>query len=226
LSPPSPRPRWLARFDRASIALCAICWLIALHRVGPALGEAPSPTAIGLGTICGYLLADLISGTVHWIADRFFDPQTPILGPALIAPFREHHADARAMTRHDFFEISGNNGLATIPLAGLLLLMPPPVSAGAQGLTALLACFGLAIVGTNQIHCWAHRVRAPRAVRWLQRSGLILSPEGHAHHHREAHDSAYCVTSGWLNPVLDRSRFFARIEARIASRRISTQGQI
>jgi ubiquitin-conjugating enzyme E2 variant len=199
---------------------------MAMLRVGPTLIDTPAWIALALGAICGYLLADLFSGTVHWIADRFFDPRTPILGPALIAPFREHHADALAMTRHDFFEISGNNGLATIPLAGGLLLMPLPTSCWAQGFTAALACFGLSIVVTNQIHCWAHRTHAPRAIRLLQRFGLILSPERHAIHHRESHDRAYCVTSGWLNPLLDRTRFFAHIEQRIASHRDSTEGRI
>jgi len=226
LSSPSPRPLWLYVLDRSSIALCALVWAMALLRVGPAIADAPAWTALVLGAICGYLVADLVSGTVHWVADRFFDPGTPILGPALIVPFREHHADPLAMTRHDFFEISGNNGLATIPLAGALLLMPVPTSWWGQAIAAVLACFGLSVVVANQIHCWAHRTQAPRAIRLLQRIGLVLSPARHAIHHRDTHDRAYCVTSGWLNPLLDRTRFFARLEERIASRRAAPHGRI
>ncbi|HKK49945.1 MAG TPA: fatty acid desaturase CarF family protein, partial [Myxococcota bacterium] len=64
---------------------------------------------------------------------------------------------------------------------------------------------------TNQLHGWAHRADPPAAVRRLQAWGWILSPQRHALHHRH-HDRAYCVTSGWLNPWLDRMRFFPTLE--------------
>jgi ubiquitin-conjugating enzyme E2 variant len=51
----------------------------------------------------------------------------------------------------------------------------------------------------------------PPVVQRLQRWGLILSQERHALHHAD-HQRAFCVTSGWLNPLLDRIRFFPRIE--------------
>jgi hypothetical protein len=45
----------------------------------------------------------------------------------------------------------------------------------------------------------------------LQRSGLILGPEHHQRHHTAPFNTYYCITSGWLNPLLARSRFFERI---------------
>ena len=65
---------------------------------------------------------------------------------------------------------------------------------------------------TNQVHKWAHQRRPPAAVRLMQRAGLILSREHHATHHRAPHTRAYCITSGWLNPLLDAIRFFAAAE--------------
>ncbi len=212
LTPTEKRPLWLARLDRWSIALCALAWLLAMLHVAPAFSDPLAWLPIAIGVLAGYLLADLLSGTVHRLADRFFDPRTPILGPALIAPFREHHADALAMTRHDFFEVSGNNGLATIPLAIAVFVLPPPTSLLTQLLAAGTISLGLSIVATNQFHCWAHVAVPPRWVRPLQNWGLILSPKRHDLHHRPEHDRAYCVTSGWLNPVLDRYRVFARLE--------------
>lgn len=214
------RPRWLFVLDRVSVAACLATWSAAVVHLAPAFANVlPFPSTILvtlLGIIAGYLLADFVSGSVHWIADRYFDPETPILGPALIAPFREHHEDALAMTRHDFFEVSGNNGLATIPLAlGLLLQSPPESGAGLFAVSSVLS-LGLFVVATNQFHCWAHVKTPPRFAGVLQRAGLILSPNHHAAHHRGLHDRAYCVTSGWLNPLLDRIQFFRKLDLLIA----------
>src|SRR5690606_8054390 len=71
------------------------------------------------------------------------------------------------------------------------------------------SAFVLGVLMTNQIHKWAHAPhRAPAAVRFLQRAGIILPPGHHLRHHRNAHDRAFCITTGWLNPVMDRGRFY------------------
>jgi len=49
--------------------------------------------------------------------------------------------------------------------------------------------------------------------------GLILTPERPARHHRGDHDRSYCVTSGWLNPLLDQLRIFEHIESIVSPRR-------
>ena len=72
-----------------------------------------------------------------------------------------------------------------------------------------------ASMATNQFHMWAHATSVPASVRWLQRLGLVLSPERHARHHCGEFDRSYCMTSGWLNPLLDRIDLFGRIERRI-----------
>jgi Lipid desaturase domain len=208
------RPRWLALLDRMSVGVCSIVWGAAILRSAPAFLDLDLALgfALSVGVIAGYFMADLLSGTVHWLADRYFDPRTPFLGPALIAPFREHHADPMAMTRHDFFEISGNNSLTTIPLALGLLLLPVPSSLVAKGFTTCVVSLAFSIIATNQFHCWAHVASPPAIVDRLQRFGLILSPEQHAVHHEGSHDRSYCVTNGWMNPLLDRQRAFTRLE--------------
>ncbi len=205
-------PRTKAIVDRGSVALFGLAFAYALYALAPGLASVDLVTAAPVALLLAYLLADFLAGTVHWLADRYFDPQTPFLGPMLIAPFREHHVDPASIGRHDFFEVTGNNALVSTPVVVAVAQLPQPEDWAGR----FLALFGLGLalwlVATNLFHGWAHADRPPAMARRLQDWGVILSPTRHARHHRDAHDRAYCVTSGWLNPLLDRTRFFARLE--------------
>jgi hypothetical protein len=217
---------WKAYVDRVSVVAFIIAWTLMFVRIAPAiLSEARWFTAL-LGVLAGYLLADFLAGSVHWIADRFFDPATPLLGPMWIAPFREHHEDALGITRHDFFEVSGNNALLATPLVAFLATRPTPAGSLSQFLFVLGASLTLALFVTNQFHSWSHSPSPPRFVRHLHSWGLILTPRRHARHHCDDYDRAYCVTSGWLNPLLDRVRFFQRLERLIDASRGEDGGSI
>ena len=215
-----------ALIDRLSVGTFIVAWTVMILRIAPALFTQEAWPAIGLGLSSGYLLADLLAGSVHWIADRFFERETPILGSMLIAPFRDHHDDALAITRHDFFEVSGNNALVTIPVVLLVAALPAPTGLAGHFLIALGASTTLFLFMTNQFHSWAHSPAPPKPVRWLHSTGLILTPARHAQHHCGQHDRAYCVTSGWLNPLLDRLRIFARLERIRARRRLPTSKSV
>ena len=159
-------------------------------------------------------MCDLLAGLVHWACDRFFTDKTPVLGPALIAPFREHHLDPLAMTRRGFLDVNGSNCFAVLPVLAYVAWRDVSIEDDAWALLshAFLLTLASAAVVTNQLHKWAHAPDVPVLVRWLQRAHLVLPPEAHARHHTGAHRAAYCVTGGWLNPVLDRVDFFGRLE--------------
>ena len=53
--------------------------------------------------------------------------------------------------------------------------------------------------------------------RPFQRLGLVLSTPHHDVHHVSPHDEHYCITSGWLNPILDGIGFFKAMEAVIVT---------
>jgi ubiquitin-conjugating enzyme E2 variant len=203
------------------IAVAAGLWIDLAAGAGRSLAGAGSGAWVALpAAALGVLAADFATGTVHWFCDRFFREQTPLVGPMLIRPFREHHRDPAAMTRHGLLELHGNSAIPVI--AALLLARAlPVVGAGSGGGTwraafeVGLAVFLAASMATNQFHLWAHHPRPPRAVRWLQRRGIILSPERHALHHRGGFDRSYCMTSGLLNPWLDRVDFFGALERAI-----------
>ena len=187
-------------------------WLFLAARLLRSEGLDPSLWWVtGLGATVGYLAGDLMSGVVHWFCDTFFEEDSPLVGRVLIHPFREHHRDALAMTRHGFAEIAGNSCLALVPVLGLVALLPAPARLPWVGAYAGLLVFTVVAVATNQLHKWAHMPAVPGYVAAMQRTGLILRPRRHAAHHRTQAE-AYCVATGWLNPPLDRIGFFPAVE--------------
>ena len=212
------RPLWIETVEAASIFAFVVCWGVVGARI---LEVTPSERLlwiVPLSLALGLMVADFVGGAVHWFADTYFDPETPILGAVLIEPFRDHHQDPAGITRHGFLELLGNNAMGTLPMAGILLALGPPASGlWAQLGHSAVAALALALFATNAFHCWAHMEEPPGFAAWLQRRRLVLSPEVHSRHHCAAHDSSYCVTSGWLNPLLDRWRFFGRLEALLST---------
>jgi hypothetical protein len=203
---------WQSLMEWTAIAVASALWLCLATRLLRNGGlEASSWWATALGVAVGYLAGDFMSGVVHWFCDTFFEEDSAVIGRVLIHPFREHHRDPLAMTRHDFAEIAGNSCLALAPVLAIVALLPAPAGPLWLGVYAALLVFSLVAVVTNQLHKWAHMPTVPAYVTRMQRAGLILRPLRHAAHHRTQAE-AYCVATGWLNPFLDRLGFFPAVE--------------
>lgn len=150
--------------------------------------------------VIGYLLADLTSGIVHFIGDTFGSENTPIIGKAFIFPFREHHVDQTAITRHNFLVTNGHNCLVSLPvMVGMHFLLIPFPFLFLTGVSLVLSVFM-----TNQFHKWAHQKNPPSMIKFLQDKRLILNPAHHAIHHTAPYNRYYCITTGWLNPIWER----------------------
>jgi len=201
-------------FDAASTSAFVAIWLYFLVRFVTASSGIEASFWIALFALPAFLAADLAAGLLHWFADTFFAPSTPWIGQPLIRAFREHHRDPRGIARRGIVEASGLNCFACIGILGLGLALDPGTLIGRASFAALL-WFTLAVALTNLFHRWAHAEVVSPGVRWLQRRGWILSPERHAVHHSGRHERAFCVTTGWLNPILDQIEFFARLEGAI-----------
>jgi ubiquitin-conjugating enzyme E2 variant len=187
------------------VLLCGL-----LLRLAPLLETAGGGWLLLAGALAGLLAADVAGGVAHWFCDSFFEEDSFLVGPVFIAPFREHHADPQAMTRHGFLELNGNSAVVLSPLLAFALWQwPSGLASGTQLFAgAVLGAFSAAAFATNQLHCWAHRADAPAVVRWLQRRGVILSAAAHDRHHAAPHDRAFCVTTGWMNRPLESCGFF------------------
>jgi hypothetical protein len=155
--------------------------------------------AVGLfAAIVGYIAADFMCGAIHWYCDERANVAWRWIGPSFIHPFRDHHTNPTALTQHDVFELCGNNAIAcSVMLAAML-----PWSVSAPHLAIGVVGLAVAVLATNVFHRWAHTTNPSPIVRALQRLRIVLSPAEHARHH-ELLDRAYCVTSGWTNPILD-----------------------
>jgi hypothetical protein len=178
-----------------------------------ALADTGLRWTIAILAVAGYLIADLVSGLVHFLADNFAEADTPVIGPAFVRPFREHHRDPLLITQHGFVEANGNNVLVSLPVVVLVLWLLP-IGAGTVPtlVGGFVFFFIFAIFLTNQFHKWAHMPSPPRWVERLQAAGLILSKQHHDVHHTSPFNTYYCITVGVWNPLFHQTRFFDRLE--------------
>jgi plasmanylethanolamine desaturase len=166
---------------------------------------------VAVAAIAGYVGADFVSGVVHWSFDTWGTVDTPVLGRNFIRPFREHHLDTQSITRHDFIETNGNSAVAATPIVAGASLIPVETALGLFA-AVLLLVMSLGLFATNQFHKWAHAEDPGRIISLLQRWHVILPSEHHHVHHAAPYETHYCITTGWMNPVLETTRFFARAE--------------
>lgn len=162
------------------------------------------------------MLADFLTGLIHWWEDRFLDlPRSKILAAIELDNY-VHHINPEAMGKLSAWENIKEHAWAGWTLALVSWYLGAPLW---LWLAFFFASFG------NLVHRWAHvpRSKVPTVVRWIQRTGLMITASHHAGHHREGRtlvmkDQSYrrfCPMTNWVNPVLDSIGFFPRLERTI-----------
>jgi ubiquitin-conjugating enzyme E2 variant len=163
-----------------------------------------------LGAIAGsVLLADFVSGVVHWAEDTYarFKPRRKVRLLNVVARDNEvHHRRPRDFLKRNWWQSSWDLALVGAAILAIAHLL--------GGISWALLVFVLLSVNANQMHKWAHRNprENPALVTWLQRMHLLQSPRHHGRHHAGRKDSHYCVVTNFLNPLLEEVNFWRRLE--------------
>jgi ubiquitin-conjugating enzyme E2 variant len=154
-----------------------------------------------------WLSADFLSGLWHWIEDRYFEEQWPIIGKHIAKPNTLHHAQPTAFLDQGYFS---RNWTTFLPAAAVALVV---AVIWGWCWTLLILAF---VSQANEVHAFAHRRVQWRWIRGLQEFGLFQSPRHHAVHHKDPFNVKYCVMSDWVNPILDAVRFWQACEYLLA----------
>lgn len=158
-----------------------------------------------LQVLAGLLLADFLTGLIHWFEDRYGNPKWPFIGEAITAN-HEHHIKPRAFLSGSFWNRNKEVLIGTVIILGLFAMIS---AINLMTVSAVLSGFF-----ANEVHGAAHKFPRENTiwVRVLQRLGLMQSFQHHACHHRGRKDCHYCVMTNYVNPVLDAIGFFRGLE--------------
>ena len=199
----------LTRVFYAASCVAAFALLIAL--AVEILGAPGLTWHSALAVPTGMMLADFLSGVIHWASDTWGRVSMPVLGKRLLHPFRVHHVNPADFLTRKFIDTNGDVAFLMIPvlLGAFVIPLDAPGTTFWAVFVASMSAVGLM---TNQVHQWSHMRRAPWPIRCLQRAGIILSYEAHEEHHRAPHTTNYCIATGWCNAPLQALRFFPVLE--------------
>lgn len=169
--------------------------------------------------LIAWLLADFITGLVHWFEDKYLEKDKTLNFLSSIAEDNDlHHRKPTAMIQNSGWTNMKSGFVVGTPVAIILWFIGAP-------LWLWLACFFSGF--GNLVHRWSHtpKKQLNSFIRFMQYTGLFISHEHHDSHHRSMaklipkHLSGYrfCPMTNWVNPVLDYIDFWKKLEVLLSS---------
>lgn len=150
------------------------------------------------------VVADFISGLVHWLEDSYLTLGTPLIGKLIAEPNIEHHRQPANMDQTFW-------GRNWVQIAFCLHLVAFLAVCGWMTWQVGLVLGILSLA--NEVHAWNHGVGTHWLSRMLQDMAIVQTPQHHSKHHHAPFDHRFCVITNWVNPLLDRIKFWARLES-------------
>ena len=167
-----------------------------------------------LQILIAWLLADFVTGLIHWIEDKYMDAVTLKFWARDIAADNDlHHSKPTAMLLNSYWDNMRSGAIIGWPIAAMLFWIDAPLW---LSMMPFFAAFG------NLVHRFSHTPvdQLPRWIRGMQEFGLFISHQQHDAHHRSMkrlipkHLAGYkfCPMTDWVNPILDRVEFWKSLE--------------
>lgn len=160
---------------------------------------------ITLQIIICVLIADFLTGLIHWAEDQYCVESLPLIGAKICKPNIDHHRYPALMTKMAGLFITNYQSML-IALVVCLIFYFFGYFCWQLILVAILSGLG------NQVHLWNHQGKSSYFVEFLKDSGLIQSQRQHSKHHIPPYDKAYCVLISFNNAWLDRVNFWRKLE--------------
>jgi len=224
--PPPPAPP--TKVEKALEICVPIFWLATLYGLYSAatsLDGWQQWATLFAALPLAWALADVLTGLTHWGLDTYGSVETPVIGQTVIKPFRMHHDFPTYMVQFDATATMALSAAAVTPLQLGLIYMASfggwwAVAGGALMITIV------GTVCTNLFHKWSHMEEPPALGRFLQRTKIALNVAEHDRHHEPPHDCSYCITCGWMNPILEKIKFFRGLERALRLLGIQPQSEL
>lgn len=167
-------------------------------------GQTLSPFAMLGCTGASWLLSDLGTGIVHWTFDvlDYTNKRWPEKLRSAAKIFQYHHEFPGHCVQESFWYHTRafylNFGVPLLATASILSAYDYNI------LTCLLTTSAIIAPLGDYVHAISHGKHNNRFVRFLQKTGIIISREHHRRHHkRPDHATNYCIWNGHMNIILD-----------------------
>lgn len=149
------------------------------------------------------LLADFLTGVFHFWLDQYGREDMPLVGKMVVEINILHHKDPRHMIFRDYWFLTRASWGIGIMLWILEYLLLGGIGWGG----ILLVVYG---AQANIIHKWAHQTpnENGKLIVFLQKLQLIQSSKQHWQHHIKPYDTYFCILTNFLNPVLEKIKFW------------------
>jgi len=159
------------------------------------------------------LLSDFITGHIHWWEDAYGNPNWKFLGVGkyVVLPNLEHHKYPRKLIEGTLWE-----RIKISFFTSLFLMLCVYLLFGKLNWQTIFCLLYSAFA--NEIHAMSHRTDKEngKIICFIQKTGLIQSRRVHGRHHTSPYNINYCVLTNYLNPILNKIKYFDKIEWLIA----------
>lgn len=167
--------------------------------------------------VMGMLVADFVSGVMHWTFDTWGSSDTLFWGEYIVKSFREHHSKPHMILKRGWIESNGIQ-IVLVTLFHIFYIiflednLPVCISDSAYKTVFLMVVYMMISV-TNEIHKLCHYPkRCGYFVETLRLLRIIPNFNEHKKHHSYPFDDNYCLSTGWMNPILRRFQFWRKVE--------------